>query len=113
MSTGTRKRREFIASKLARHKPLRVCLGCGGEAKLNYKAGLYGSEITEQTSPAVEVGTKCEVFTFYCAHCFHLVGAFLDLQAALTMWHRCNNPGADNLRLWNEAHQQQIDNKKD
>jgi hypothetical protein len=99
---------------LQRHKPLRVCVGCGGEAKFNYKAGIFGTDISEPTSPACKNGTKCEAFTFYCSTCFHITGPFLDLQAAITMWHRVNKPNCENsLQLWHETHQQQINTNKD
>jgi|GEM_PF-5320820 len=114
MSITAQERREWVGKTLQQHKPLRICIGCGGNAKLNYKTGLFGTDILEQTAPASEVGAQCETFTFYCAHCSHLVGTFLDLQAAISMWHRCNKPRcADSLRLWNEAHQQQISSNKD
>jgi hypothetical protein len=85
-------RLQQIKEKLQRHKPMRICLGCGSEPRLGYSHGEYDENSPKLAYP-YKLGQKFEAFTLYCPGCGFRVGPFMDLQAAISAWHTANKPG--------------------
>ncbi|EMI4225337.1 hypothetical protein V6439_004556 [Vibrio parahaemolyticus] len=84
-------RLQWIKDKLQLHKPMRECLGCGTGPRLGYSHGEYGEDSPVLPYPH-KIGQYFEAFTLYCPNCGFKVGAFMDLQAAITAWHTINMP---------------------